>query len=353
MASMIEKWSVLAAARFVLASIVAATHIAGYGEPGMFTTLAKFGAFEAILGFLLISGYSIGHSYHQQPDGFLIRRIRRLYPVYLASLAVTYAATQVHDPNATTNWFVLALNALFLNQLFTTTSYLGPAWSLSLEFWLYCFAPFLMAWPARRVNALAWISLGAYLLYTAARAMLGLPYFADLGYGLNLILLAFPWIAGLMLSRQKGEERTSLRTVSLMFAAHWLLALGLKVAWSVKHGAMSEFWLAELPEFFCRGLTLAAVCVGFHKFVIAQAAGARKSWTLRFLGDVSYPLYLLHVPLCMLLAAAGLRSAALYYVIAVICSGLVYQVLDTYSKKRHLGMEPVGRTGRSPETRST
>lgn len=333
---MIEKWSVLAGARFVLASIVAVTHIAGYGTPDAFTSFASFGAFEAILGFLLISGYSIGHSYQSQPDGFLVRRIRRLYPVYLAALVLTNVATHANDPHSTTNWFVLVLNALFLNQLFTTSSYLGPAWSLSLEFWLYCLAPLLMAWPAIRVRWLAWLSLSAYLLYTLARPVLGLPYFASLGYGANLIVLAFPWIAGLLLSRQKKDESKALRNVALMFAAHWLLSLGMKGAWSIKHDALAEFWRVDLAEYFFRGLTLVAVWWVFQYFVITPRADAKKSRVLRFLGDVSYPLYLLHVPLCMLLAKAGLHSAILHYLIAVVCSALVYQALDTYSKKRHL-----------------
>ena len=53
------------------------------------------------------------------------------------------------------------------------------------------------------------------------------------------------------------------------------------------------------------------------------------------LGDVSYPLYLLHAPIYALLQKAGLKMPILYYLAAVGISALVYQALDFYSKERH------------------
>src|ERR1700722_6308061 len=139
----IDKWSILAGVRFLLASIVAIEHLNDYTPVGYLGVFAVFGAFEAILGFLLISGYSISVSYAKQPEGFLLRRIFRLYPIYLTAMAVTYLAFILNHV-AKPGLLVLSINALFLNQLVTTDSFVGPAWSLSLEFWLYCLAPVLM-----------------------------------------------------------------------------------------------------------------------------------------------------------------------------------------------------------------
>ncbi len=332
-----EKWSALAGVRFLLASIVAVNHIRDYAPLGWLGFIPKFGAFESILGFLLISGYSIGHSYQSQPEGFLWRRIRRLYPVYFAALVLTYVALQVENPAVLTDWFALGLNALFLNQLFTTTSYLGPAWSLSLEFWLYSLAPLLMGLALSRVRLLAYVSFGSYLLYAVARPVLKLPYFASVGFGGNLLLLSFTWVIGLHLSRSKGGEREVMRDVGLMFGVHILLSAAIQLAYRVKHQALLEYMRHDLVGYFMQGLTLVFVWLVFQQLVVASTASTRRSWLLRFLGDVSYPLYLLHVPLCILLAKAGLRSALLFYLISIACSALVYQLLDTYSKRRHLG----------------
>ena len=66
----VEQWSLLAAIRFVLASIVAINHLPEFVAIGALEIVPRFGAFEAILGFLCISGYSIGASYQKQPNGF-------------------------------------------------------------------------------------------------------------------------------------------------------------------------------------------------------------------------------------------------------------------------------------------
>ena len=129
-----DRWSALAFARFLLASIVAVNHLAGYCELGALSWIPKFGAFEAILGFLLISGYSVTSSYKAKPNGFLARRLFRLYPVYLTSIVLTifigYTIQDAPIPSLTS----LIINTLFLNQLLTNSSLVGPAWSLSLEF---------------------------------------------------------------------------------------------------------------------------------------------------------------------------------------------------------------------------
>ena len=57
---------------------------------------------------------------------------------------------------------------------------------------------------------------------------------------------------------------------------------------------------------------------------------------LRFLGDISYPLYLLHAAVYALLQHFGYQNASLMYLSAVAVSALVYWSLDFYSKKRHL-----------------
>jgi hypothetical protein len=108
----LDKWSILAGVRFLLASIVAFNHLAEYVSLGHFRFIPMFGAFEAILGFLLISGYSIASSYVQQPRGFLYRRAKRIYPVYLVAIAATIVVTLTVGHGELPTLPALAVNAL-------------------------------------------------------------------------------------------------------------------------------------------------------------------------------------------------------------------------------------------------
>lgn len=134
----IEKWESACGGRFLLASIVAIHHLKDYSSLGFLGIIPRFGAFEAVLGFLLISGYSIGASYTKEPSEFVFRRIQRIWPVYLASLLLAFVVFVVEEGKYPSIWILLA-NILFLNQLVISSSFIEPAWSLSLEFWMRLF----------------------------------------------------------------------------------------------------------------------------------------------------------------------------------------------------------------------
>jgi peptidoglycan/LPS O-acetylase OafA/YrhL len=68
------KWNILSGLRFLLALIVAATHLSLSTDAAPVRILAGLGAFEAIVGFLVIGGYSNGSSIQKRPDGFFLRR---------------------------------------------------------------------------------------------------------------------------------------------------------------------------------------------------------------------------------------------------------------------------------------
>lgn len=333
----IERWSVLAGMRFVLACIVAVNHLDGRAPAPWTGIIASFGSFEAVMGFLLISGYSIGHSYQVKPEDFLLRRVKRLYPVYLASLAVTVFVVQfASSPRPPMPWLELLLNALLLNQLFTSTSYLGPAWSLALEFWLYCLAPVLMALKPQRIRAIIFASLACYVVYALLWPVLKLPYFTGLGWGLNLPLLSFTWVAGLRLSQSSTQPREALRDVAVLFATHWTITAARQAAYRFKNHAVDDFLRGDLPAIFAQGVTLAVVWLVFRWIFSPGKEEGRKSVVLRLLGDVSYPLYLLHVPVIMYLKPRGCQSAVLLFAASIVAAAAAYFALDSYSRKRHL-----------------
>jgi peptidoglycan/LPS O-acetylase OafA/YrhL len=330
----IDKWSLLAGIRFLLASIFAIKHLDDYTPLGWLGFIAAFGTFEAILGFLLISGYSISVSYGKQPDGFLFRRILRLYPIYLTAMAATYLAfvlLKVTKPSL----FSLLINALFLNQLVTTNSFVGPAWSLSLEFWLYCLTPFLMGLSKPNTRLIVWGSFACYLLYTVFRTASHLPYYSGVGFGLNLGLLSFIWIAGLRLARATAEDKTAMRDIGLIFGGHLALTAVIQFGFRLKHHALADFFRHDVIAYVMPSATLVCVYYVFKALVVPDRPNLHRSGFLRMLGDISYPLYLLHAAIYAMLAHFGLKTPLLFYLAAVIVSAGVYWSLDFYSRRRH------------------
>jgi peptidoglycan/LPS O-acetylase OafA/YrhL len=332
----IEKWSMLAGLRFALASIVAINHLAEYADLGFLALIPRFGAFEAILGFLLISGYSISVSYLKEPEHFIFRRFKRVYPIYIASIVITLVVTFFILHQAAPPWWSLVFNLLFLNQLFTATSFVGPAWSLSLEFWLYCLAPTLIMARPEWNRFLVYISFFCYLLYTACRTIYHLPYYSGVGYGANLLFLSFIWICGLRLAREDSNGKSILRDIALIFTLHLALSAGIQFLSRVKHHSIGMFFSYDLISFSMQFLTLFFVFWIFSYRVTSQDSGRRRSGLLRFLGDISYPLYLIHIPIYAALSRTPLKTASVYYLIALAISAALYWLVDGYSKRRHL-----------------
>ncbi len=332
-----DKWSILAGVRFLFASVVAINHLGEFTSLGWLGFVPKFGAFEAIIGFLVISGYSICASYVKQPEGFLRRRIMRLYPIYLASILIAYAVvTELHKPAP--GLAILAINALFLNQLLTASSFVGPAWSLALEFWLYCFASWLTRLSQAWCRLLIYTSFATFLIYTACRSLFHLPYYSGVGYGLNLVFLSFAWLAGFRLARVGGEDKSALRDLGVIFTAHIGLAVLIQFGYRVKHHALQAFVVGDTVGLAMQAATLIFLYVVLKHLVLPTRVAVYRSWTLRFLGDVSYPLYLLHAAVFVMFAHWGLKTPLLLYAIAVGASALIYWLIDFYSQNRHQQM---------------
>ncbi|MEJ7688846.1 MAG: acyltransferase [Variovorax sp.] len=330
-----EKWSGLAGLRFLLAFIVVVTHLAAYTPLGAWGVVPSFGSFEAILGFLLISGYSIGASYAKEPQGFLVRRAKRIYPVYLASLALSYIVYVLAN-SAHPTWWVTLSNVLFLNQILTQNSLVSSAWSLALEFWLYGLTPWLLRTDGPTLRRLMFASFGAYLLYTCGRTLLQWDYYADVGYGGNLLFLSFAYLAGLRLAREPQAARSVLRDIAIMFTLHIGLATAIQFASSWRHGIASDFLRDGIDAYMLQACTLALVLWAFRAITTRPVNNVPASRLLRLMGDISFPLYLIHLPLYYLLDRGGFDSATFFLGSAVAASFVLYMAVDKYSQMRHL-----------------
>ena len=329
----IEKWSLLALARFLLALIVVFAHIEhmNLAPLGWLGFVPSFGAFEAVLGFLLISGYSIGSSYRQQPEGFLKRRAWRIYPVYVGAILLTCLLT----PPILDATFGLTLveNLLFLNQVATDTSFVGPAWSLALEFWLYCLTPWLWRAKTTHLRIAIYASFAGFCCYELSRSAFHLPYYAGTAFGINLPLLSWAWLAGLLIAREPALARRTLRDCGLIFLAHLSFAFAIQAIHRWKHAELGAILSEDAILFVERAITLGCVLLLF-KWIVEGRSGTTRSNTMRLLGDISYPLYLVHVAILMFVASRGVRIALVQVAAALVVSFLFYLFIDYYSRTR-------------------
>ncbi|HEX8371784.1 MAG TPA: acyltransferase [Chthoniobacterales bacterium] len=332
----IDRWSALSGVRFLLASIVVFVHMGERISIGSLNFIADFGGFEAVLGFLLVSGYSVTSSYLKQPEGFLRRRLQRLYPVYLVSIALTWLVVVLIEKAPAPSWGLLLANVLFLNQIVTSFSFVLPAWSLSLEFWLYCLAPFLIGLKPRWSRIALYGSFACYLAYTACRSLLHFPYHAGMGYGVNLFLLAFLWIAGLRLAKEPDRARECVRDIGLIFAGHIAFISAIQFVYRLKHNNLAAFFREDTLPFVQQALTLGFVFWVFTKWVIGgKGRPLKRSPLLQFLGDISYPLYLVHIPAIVFLKSRQITNPWAVFAATLMLATMVFFLADFYTQKRH------------------
>jgi peptidoglycan/LPS O-acetylase OafA/YrhL len=306
-----SSWAVLAGTRFFLAAIVLIGHL------NLFTSLPpvlKFfdllGGRAAVLGFLVISGVSIGHSYKQQQEGYLARRFLRIYPLYFfaASLGVALIfilGASYKLPTSTLvspGWKTGLANLFFLQGfLCITNPYNGPLWTISMEVFYYVLVPLFSKIKTH------WL-LGAIIVSMVLFSFFDRKW--NLGYG--AARFAWPWLIGFVYSTRGRVKEVGL-----------LCALG-TIAVVINRTDTGETlgWLLFV--------LVVAVVLSVSRIEISKKAQG----VLNFLGEQSYPLYLFHFPIYLLLFHFfGVRNVWIFIAATgVIVAGLNY-LLDHWLKR--------------------
>lgn len=140
-------WAIFAITRFLLAFVVLIHHIEIYFDfikgNSKLEFIASFGGKASVLGFLLISGISIGHSFSIKKEGFLKRRFLRIYPLYFFAVLFTvilqyYLGSPYQLPNSnlvSAGIFTSIGNLLLLQGIAVIPIiYNYPLWSLGVEY---------------------------------------------------------------------------------------------------------------------------------------------------------------------------------------------------------------------------
>lgn len=273
--------------------------------------------------FFILSGFVIGYAYDDRwkgrmtVGGFFRRRLIRLHPMLVMGVvlgAATYAIQGCvqWDGTRVAGWAValaLLLNLLLVPALPGSAAEVrgngemfplnGPSWSLFFEY----IGNILYALLLRRLSTRALTLLVAVSgIGLAAYAAGNLSGYGHMGVGWSLLdhnllggllRLSFSFSAGLLLSRR-------FRPVAVR-GAFWICSAAVALLLCIPHiGGADTPWMNGLYDAAC-------ILFAFPLLVWVAASGKTtdraSSRICKALGDISYPLYIVHYPFMYLFYA--------------------------------------------------
>jgi peptidoglycan/LPS O-acetylase OafA/YrhL len=287
----------------------ALTHVAGNG-------------IYWVMGFFVISGYCIALSVTRSIDGdqfpmmnYLIARLTRILPLYYLSLLFTVFVEWLIAPSRPTCWAnglsgQVLLDQLFLIQNLTQTfGSFAPSWSITNEVFYYLFYG-LIVWVALK-RGLRPTTLGMIACAVVALVMDGLHFGwtrspivlrSGLLFGLGTI-----WFSGAMVADYSEELVNSrwARRISAFWPAILACALGMLPSQQVH----TQFIYVVLGIAFSLMLVRFLVIDNETQATIVHPVRSR---LITLLGLASYPTYLFHGPVIMLIGSYVLRFNLFY-----------------------------------------
>ena len=345
------------------------------------TGYVAVGVFFVLSGFVLSYSHSLATRFSSsQLVSFAVARFARIYPTYCFGLLLiapfiavdllgrwSAAAATKEVAKAILNWTLLQSwvpRAAF--------SWNAPGWSLSDEAFFYCCFPLvgIALWKLSRLRS---ILLVASVIWAAALVAPLIAFIAPLRpFGIAPAISA-PWDAnpfwanfiscnpllrlpefciGILVCRFYHELRS--RSSYLMGKGYWLYLPGVVLEGLV----LSNANVLPLP-FVQNGLLLPLHSLVILGFALGGGVFSRLLSTspLVFLGNASYAMYIMHVPLffwmnTVAMRLFGLKPAGLgwmlCYVVVVVCvSSVLFKVLEQPAN-RILKMRLNPRPSRSP-----
>lgn len=268
----------------------------------------------AVVFFLVLSGFSLAISpaRHGWRSGgvaqFLRRRAWRILPPYWAALAMSLViswfvvpASHFGPPTDATVW----VWGLIAQDMFTAPTPNGAFWSIGVEAELYVVFPILL-FVRRRLSAAVLMACVALPVIAGGLMAAGAtPVEGDnwLAPHLAPVFVAGMLGAGVVVASDR-VQRLPWAWFAVL-AAIPVLALGViqGSVWTVNH----YFWV-DLAVAPAMTMVLAAVATGRPSIVVRFLAAR----PIRSLGNFSYSLYLIHLPIVM----AVIRRVAPHFVSA-------------------------------------
>lgn len=308
-----SSWALLAITRFFLAYIVMYGHLYAYVfgfNSNSFQFILDLSSKSAVVAFLLISGISIGHSYAKNKNGFIKRRFLRIYPLYfIAVLFAVFLQYYLGSPYKIPNSIMVSAgpltsiaNFLFLQGIASiTVAYNGPLWSLGVEVFLYLMVPLLMYIKLRYVILICLISMFVFTFTDY-----------DFLFGYINFVWAWPFLIGLIIAAKKQP-----------IFAFPLLGLSILIVFYQKQifGEPLSGLTASLSIF---------VCLIAMYMKLDLSTNTKKIFN--FLGMISYPIYVFHLPIYLFLYHLGVRESYVFIGLSILLCIVINYIFDVWLK---------------------
>jgi peptidoglycan/LPS O-acetylase OafA/YrhL len=319
------------------------------------------GGFVGVDVFFVISGYlitSIILKEHASGDfslkNFWLRRVRRIMPGMLLMLSATLVAGYfilfgaAYKSLGMQTLSTLLLSANF-EMLHLTQNYWGPQadtlpllhnWSLAVEEQFYLFFPLIALVCLKRSQKL----LGWCLVAICAVSYFACVRVTNTSVGQAFYLLptrAWELAVGCLLAVLAAAKKEG-ALASFLAPSQWLALLGVAIiaaSWFVIHGNHFPGRKAMLP------VLGAAMVIQFTGAPGCWATKALSLDFLRFIGKISYSLYLWHWPVIVLGRAAQTRwdfpSDGMLAVLMVLLAVIAYYAVESPCRKVQNIVPPV------------
>ncbi|WP_068072784.1 acyltransferase family protein [Novosphingobium lentum] len=288
-----------------------------------------------VVAFFLVSGYVIPFSFsHRNPlRSFVIARFFRLYPAYWVSIAgailIALILGSQRPPPA-----MIAANITMIQAVLHQPNLIGVYWTLFYELVFYglCF----LAFTAKCLESPRYLLAVVIVLcllgsLSAGARQAGLAHEPPIGLFVFLAMMHLGTLARLS-DRGDGAMATQCYRGGLLIV---LLAAGPIVSVGFIQHASNERMIADVTGLYA-GLAL---------FLLLRSRPAVATPETRFLGKISYSLYLFH-PLCLVIAvAAATRIAAPFDAVFVVLA-IPLGAIAVAALVQHLVEAPANRWGK-------
>lgn len=265
--------------------------------------------FFVISGFVIARTAMLGHLSAQPTWRFQYfeRRARRIIPLYIATLAIYISLIY---PNILGHGLA-SLVHLFSHLTFTHNlwhethgSINSPNWSVGLEVQFYILIAVIAPWLARTHTLKVFFILCVIALCWRYGSTIAMPPGSSTPiiqfiYSSQLPGVLDEFACGILVAKlvQNGHLHFSAKKFAMTFACAALL---LTLAW-VTIGDGTQYWNSTATIVFWRTL----VCAGFGTLlccvVMIRSDGGRLLQPFRYLGEISYGIYLWHMPVLLVL----------------------------------------------------
>lgn len=301
-------WALLSLIRFFLAIVVFNDHMRLVeGNP----VLGEWFLKGAVASFFVISGFSMAHSLSRGTEGFYERRFYRVWPLYILSIALALVPLlrgggfyvwpgggMVELPERAQ----LILNAVMLQPMLTTS--LGTnmvIWSLGIEAVFYVVVPF----------------------------------YAKLNERARLTILVSSLVFGIWANHISPILLEGRGGLWAYLGYFWLFAMGFELFYRrhnprAQQGALAAAMLGGIGS-----ITMAvSLLLVLHQSKIQIAPKWQKIFL--YLGELSYPIYILHDPVMAIInQAAPATPTFIYYIVGFVVSAFAYHLIDAPLRRWH------------------